>query len=252
MNIALIQTSIIWENVDANINRYTPLIEKCEGADLILLPETFCTGFSMRPELFAIETETKIVPWLISLSNKTGAAITGSAMREEAGKYYNTLYFVKPDGELHRYDKRHLFTPGEESAHYSKGKERLIVEWRGWRICPLICYDLRFPVFSRNDKAYDLLIYVANWPAVRDYAWQQLLKARAIENQTYVVACNRTGSEPGGMEYKGNSCIVNYMGEDIGFGDKEDVFMFTLNKEPLMEFRTRFPVLDDMDSFTIH
>jgi predicted amidohydrolase len=175
----------------------------------------------------------------------------GSFMHFDQGKYYNALAFVNPEQEIQWYYKRHLFSPGDESKHYSAGKDRLVIDYKGWRICPLICYDLRFPVYSRNNCGIDLMVYVANWPQKRNYAWQQLLKARAIENQTYVVACNRIGQDGNGVDHIGNSGIINYLGEEIGFGSDYKVFQFYLNKVSLDEYRLQFPVLDDADQFEL-
>lgn len=251
LNISVVQTNLYWEDVNANLQHLESKIAAIRNCDLIVLPEMFSTGFSMRPELFARESGTKSLEWLLRMSRETGAAVCGSMMRCEGDLYYNALAFVTPEGRVDWYNKRHLFSPGEESLHYSKGHKRLIINWKGWKICPLICYDLRFPVFSRNTCNYDLLIYVANWPAARNYAWQQLLKARAIENQCYVVACNRTGEDGNGVAHSGNSCIVNYMGEEIGFGDKNSVYNFNLSGAGLEDYRRRFPVLEDRDDFTL-
>ncbi len=251
LNISVVQTDLFWEDIDTNLSNIGSMIENISGCDLFILPEMFTTGFSMRPELFAADSGEKAQFWMHEMSKKLNAAVCGSVMTREADKFYNTFYFVEPDGKVQLYNKRHLFSPGDESKHYSKGEQRLIVNYKGWRICPQICYDLRFPVFSRNNVAYDMLIYVANWPSKRNYAWQQLLKARAIENQCYVIACNRIGSDGSGMEYIGNSCIVNYMGEEIGFGQDKKVYRFNIHKEPLDKFRQEFPVLDDMDTFTL-
>ncbi len=251
LNITVLQTDIVWENIDANLARYESQLAQIEGCDLMVLPEMFSTGFSMRPEQLAVEAGNKSIAWMVSLSKQTGSAICGSTMMEVDGKYFNTLAFVTPDGVVQYYDKRHLFSPGDESNHYTAGKDKLIVEYKGWKICPLICYDLRFPVFSRNTEGYELLIYVANWPEKRNFAWQQLLKARAIENQTYVVACNRIGNDGNGVSHIGNSSIINYLGEELGFGNKAGVFSFVIQKEGLLQSREQFPVLSDMDDFKL-
>jgi predicted amidohydrolase len=251
LNFTVVQTHLYWEDVDANLAHFSMKLEAIAQTDLIILPEMFSTGFSMKPEKLASESRDKTLDWMKAVSKEKQAAVTGSFMNEEDGKYYNTLAFVKPDGDISFYHKRHLFTPGDEARHYSKGNERLIVEYKGWKICPLICYDLRFPVFSRNNVGYDLLIYVANWPEKRNYAWQQLLKARAIENQCYLIACNRIGEDGTGMNHIGNSCIVNFMGEEIGFSNEDQCYSFNLSKQPLDDFRKQFPVLDDRDDFKL-
>lgn len=252
LNVVVVQADLIWEDPNENLRLMENLLKKVSGCDLVVLPEMFLTGFSMRPEILADEVSTLSLQWMKQTAARLNAAVTGSMMLEEDGRYYNALAFVTPEGDISWYKKRHLFSPGHESLHYSPGKERLIAEFRGWRICPLICYDLRFPVYSRNDCNYDLLIYVANWPEARNYAWQQLLRARAIENQCYVVACNRVGRDGNGVEHAGNSCIVNYMGEDIGFGNEQGVYQFNLVAEPLKTHRQSFPVLLDRDGFTLN
>ena len=251
INIAVVQTHLYWEDVDANLQHFETKIEGIKDCDLIVLPEMFSTGFSMKPEALAHESTEKTRTWILRMSAKLNAAIMGSFMLHEQGKYYNALASVTPNQEIKWYYKRHLFSPGDESKHYSAGKERLVVDYKGWRILPLVCYDLRFPVFSRNTEGIDLTVYVANWPQKRNHAWQQLLKARAIENQTYVVACNRIGQDGNGVDHIGNSGIINYLGEEIGFGSDDKVFQFYLNKVSLDEYRLEFPVLDDMDSFTL-
>jgi omega-amidase len=251
INIAVVQTHLYWEDVEANLAHFESKIEGIRDCDLIVLPEMFSTGFSMKPELLAKESSEKSLAWLLRMSAKLNAAIMGSIMHEDAGNYYNALAFVQPDGGVQWYYKRHLFSPGAESNHYSAGKERLVIDYKGWRICPLICYDLRFPVFSRNTEQFDALIYVANWPAQRSYAWQQLLKARAIENQCYVIACNRLGIDGNGVEHKGDSAIINYLGEEIGFSNDDKVFQFNLNKASLIQYRIDFPVLEDRDDFNL-
>jgi predicted amidohydrolase len=251
INIAVVQTHLHWEDVDANLDHIETKIAGVKECDLIVLPEMFSTGFSMRPEALAVESTEKTKPWLLRMSAQLNSAIMGSFMLKEQDKYYNALAFVTPNQEIQWYYKRHLFSPGEESKHYTAGNERLLIDYKGWRILPLICYDLRFPVFSRNTDGIDLMVYVANWPQIRNYAWQQLLKARAIENQTYVVACNRIGQDGNGVDHIGNSGIINYLGEEIGFGPDDKVFQFYLNKVSLDEYRVQFPVLDDRDSFKL-
>lgn len=251
LNITLVQTTLHWEQIDANLQHFSKKLEPVQNTDLIILPEMFTTGFSMQPAKFAKESSEKGLQWMKDMATQKNAAVTGSLMFEDEGKFYNTLFFVLPDGSYQRYDKRHLFSLAEENNYFSKGKNRLIVDYKGWKICPLICYDLRFPVFSRNTNNYDLLIYVANWPEKRQYAWQQLLKARAIENQTYVVACNRIGPDGNGIAHKGGSAIINYLGEEIGFDTEDDIFQFNLFRENQDQFRKDFPFLNDRDNFEI-
>lgn len=252
LNITVVQTTLLWEDVEGNLAHFGNKLKTIQNTDLIVLPEMFTTGFSMQPEKFAKASSEKGLLWMKQMAADKQCAVMGSLMHEDNGKYYNALFFVEADGKTHRYNKRHLFSPGDESNHYTKGSERLIVNYKDWRICPLICYDLRFPVFSRNTDNYDLLIYVANWPEKRQYAWQQLLKARAIENQSYIVACNRLGLDGNDVAHKGGSAIINYMGEEIGFDNEDDVFQFNLYKESQTAFRQQFPFLEDRDTFEIH
>lgn len=251
LNFTVAQTKLFWEDIHANLAHFSLKLENVNETDLIILPEMFSTGFSMRPEDLAEESGRLSQDWMKNLAIEKQCAVMGSFMHVEDGKYYNALAFVTPDEPTKYYYKRHLFTPGDEAKHYTAGKERLIIDYKGWKICPMICYDLRFPVFSRNDVGYDVLIYVANWPEKRNYAWQNLLKARAIENQSYVIACNRIGEDGNGVNHIGNSCIVNFMGEEIGFGDEDKCYQFNLSKAPLEAFRKEFPVLGDMDRFQV-
>jgi omega-amidase len=252
INISVVQTKLFWESVDENLSHFTNLISTIEGCDLIILPEMFTTGFSMLPELYAEESTTKGIEWMKSMAITKQSALCGSLMYKDTSNcFYNTFVFVTPNQDISFYHKRHLFSPGAESEHYTRGKEKVLIDFKGWKICPQICYDLRFPVFSRNTEGYDLLIYVANWPEKRNYAWQTLLKARAIENQCYVVACNRLGEDGNGVNHIGNSCIINYMGEEIGFENKDKVYQFNLNKASLLQYRQDFPILNDRDFFEI-
>ncbi|MCC6818762.1 MAG: amidohydrolase [Bacteroidia bacterium] len=252
LNFTVVQTKLYWEDIDANLAHFSMKLEQVIGTDMIILPEMFSTGFSMNADKLAEESASKSLEWMKEKSKDLNSAIMGSFMNVENGKFYNTLAFVRPDGHVETYHKRHLFSPGEESKYYTKGQERLIIEYKGWKICPMICYDLRFPVFSRNDVNYDVLVYIANWPEKRNYAWQQLLKARAIENQCYVIACNRIGEDGQGVNHIGNSAIINYMGEEIGFGNEDQSYSFNLSQEPLFAMRKQFPVLEDRDEFKIN
>jgi omega-amidase len=251
LNFTVVQTELFWEDIDANLLHLSDKLNDIEGTDLVILPEMFTTGFSMRPEMFARKSTEKGIAWMQHMAFQKNAAVMGSIMHEQDGAYYNALVFVAPGQDPLFYFKRHLFSPGEEPAHYTKGSERLLIQYKGWKICPLICYDLRFPVFSRNTDNYDVLVYVANWPEKRNYAWQQLLRARAIENQCYVIACNRLGEDGNGVNHIGNSGIINYMGEEISFGQDDKVFRFNLDKSSLLDYRKQFPVLEDRDAFTL-
>jgi omega-amidase len=251
LNISVVQTKLFWEDIDANLKHFESKIIEIQDCDLFVLPETFSTAFSMNPKKLAKESSEKTLPWMKKMAMMKDAAILGSFIWEEDGHYYNACAVVFPDEKVNWYFKRHLFSLGDEDKVFTKGEKRLVFEYKGWRICPLICYDLRFPVFSRNTEDFDMLIYVANWPEKRNYAWQSLLKARAIENQVYLVACNRIGEDGNGVNHVGNSCIINYLGEEIGFGNEDKVYQFNLNKEPLLKFRQDFTFLADMDSFQL-
>lgn len=251
LNFTVVQTTLAWEDTDANLEHFSGKLNGVESTDVIVLPEMFTTGFSMNPEKYARESTDKALPWMQSIAEDKQAAVLGSIMHEQDGRYYNAMVYATPGNKPQFYFKRHLFSPGDEGQHYSRGEHKLVVDYKGWKICPLVCYDLRFPVFSYNTEGYDVLIYSANWPAKRNYAWQQLLKARAIENQAYVIACNRVGDDGNGVEHIGNSGIINFMGEEIGFGHEDRVFQFNLSKEPLDDYRRQFPVLDDRDHFVL-
>lgn len=250
LKVQVFQQELVWEDVDANLLAFERALMDSSSADLALLPEMFSTGFSMRPEQMADGTG-KVLNWMIAQSQKHSRALCGSTMVEQGGLFYNRLYFVKPNGEYQQYDKRHLFTMGEEPAHFTAGKERILIDYLGWKILPLICYDLRFPVFSRNDIGYDILIYVANWPEKRAHHWNSLLQARAIENQSYVLACNRIGLDGHVNSHSGDSSIIDYKGEILAKGANETVVLeAVISHSELTEAREKFPVLADADSFS--
>lgn len=253
MKIALIQTSLAWESPMENRSH---LAQKITGfmqdVDLIVLPEMFSSGFTMNPEAVAETMDGETVLWLQHLAKAKDCAITGSLVIEEKGNYYNRLVFVYPSGEIKWYDKHHLFTLAGEDKFYTAGQEKLIVEYKGFKICPLICYDLRFPVFSRNVEDYDLLIYVANWPRVRVSAWDILLKARAVENVSYAVGVNRVGKDENNHEYNGHSQVVDFLGHYVLEPQEADgVFIIHLDKERLLETRSRLAFLNDRDQFKL-
>ena len=254
LNISIVQTQLHWEKIADNISHFDELLKKIENTDLIILPEMFSTGFSMKPESFAEKMDGSAVNWMIAAAKKKNACITGSLIIEEKGKYFNRLVWVSPEGKVSHYDKRHLFTMGNEQEHYAKGNEKLMVKIGDWNICPLVCYDLRFPVWARNTKPhYDLLIYVANWPDLRRHPWKTLLTARAIENQSYVVGVNRIGKDANGVEHAGDSCVIDAKGQWISTTGpyKESVETVTISRAELLEFREKFPVLNDGDDFTL-
>jgi omega-amidase len=253
MKVALIQTSLIWENPLENRSHLAQKINGfMEDVDLIVLPEMFSTGFTMNPSAVAETMQGETVSWLQHLAKAKNAAITGSLIIKENGNYYNRLVFVFPNGDLKSYDKKHLFTMAGEDKVYTAGTDKLIVDYKGFRICPLVCYDLRFPVFSRNIEDYDLLIYVANWPKPRVNAWDILLKARAVENLCYTIGVNRTGIDDNNHEYVGHSQVVDFLGNYlVESQETEGVFMVELNKEKLLETRKKLAFLDDSDKFEI-
>lgn len=254
LRIALVQTALHWEAPETNRSMLEKRIAPLEGeADLVVLPEMFTSGFTMNASAVAEPMNGPTLEWLQACSLKYGFAITGSYVVMEDGQYFNRLVWVCPEGNTAHYDKRHLFRLSGEHLTYQAGISPLIVAWRGWRICPLICYDLRFPVYSRNVEGYDLLLYVANWPQARRQHWQKLLPARAIENQCFTAGINRIGQDGNGLQYVGDSCLIDFQGEAlVSCGSEEKIAVFTLDLRSLRDFRERLPFLGDADSFTLH
>ena len=261
MNITLVQTALHWEDVEKNLSHFDALLNSVSArTDLIVLPEMFSTGFTMNPEKLAEESPGPALKWLIAKAKEKNCVITGSISVKDNGSCYNRLYWVEGNGTVLHYDKRHLFRMAKEDQHYISGTKKIITSIRDWKICPLVCYDLRFPVWSRNQYdlktntwTYDALLYVANWPAVRSYAWKQLLIARAIENQCYVIAVNRIGKDGNGFEHSGDSVVINPRGEIISEIERnqESVFSMNLDKNYLEAFRKDFPVGLDGDIFDL-
>ncbi len=261
MRISIVQSSLHWENPEANREMFAQkLAPLCGHTDLVVLPEMFTTGFSMNTQLLAEPMDGKTLNWLKEMSGNLNAAVTGSFICTAGGYFYNRLIFMRPDGSFDFYDKKHLFSLANENEHYAAGKKRLSVEWLGWRICPLICYDLRFPAWSRNTLGsivtgltpyYDLLIYVANWPNRRAHHWRSLMTARAIENQSFVVGVNIAGFDGNGFEYTGDSAIVDYSGQPlVQISDgKEDILTLEISLEALHAYREQLPFLQDGDLF---
>jgi predicted amidohydrolase len=253
MKVALIQSSLFWENPIANRNYFEEKINAItEKVDLIVLPEMFTTGFSMNPKNLAETMQGETISWLQSLAKAKNSAITGSLVIKENNNFYNRLVFVFPSGEIQFYDKRHLFTLAGEDKVYTSGEEKLIVDYLGWKIFPLVCYDLRFPVFARNVDDYDLLIYVANWPKPRINAWDILLKARSVENMCYTIGVNRIGFDASKFEHVGHSQAIDFLGNYIlEPQETEDVFIVELNQEKLLETRKKLGFLNDRDAFEL-
>lgn len=253
MKVALIQTTLVWEDAQANRDHFTQLIQSVqEPVDLFVLPEMFTTGFTMQPQQVAEGMHDDTVKWIQNMANKSQSAICGSVVIKEQNNCYNRFIFVRPSGEIQTYDKRHLFTLAGEDQNYLAGHDRLIIDYLGFKICPLVCYDLRFPVFSRNTVDYDLLIYVANWPKPRVNAWDILLRARAVENMCYVVGVNRTGSDANGHDYVGHSQVVDFLGDYlVAPQETEGIYVIELQKEPMLETRKKLAFLNDRDAFTV-
>ncbi len=253
MKIALVQSTLLWENPKENRNYFEQKINSItENVDLIVLPEMFTSGFTMNPKAAAETMKGETVLWLQALAKAKNSAITGSLVIQENDNFYNRLVFIFPSGEIKTYDKKHLFTLAGEDKTYTSGIQKLIIEYKGFKICPLICYDLRFPVFARNTEDYDVLIYVANWPKPRINAWDALLKARAIENMCYTIGVNRIGEDPNKHTYPGHSQMIDFLGDYlIEPQENEGVFITTLNKNTLLEARQKFGFLNDRDAFTM-
>ncbi|MNS04017.1 2-oxoglutaramate amidase [compost metagenome] len=253
MKVALIQSSIVWENPKLNRKYYEETINGIVGSvDLIVLPEMFTTGFTMNPQLVSETMQGETVVWLQTLAKAKKSAITGSLIIEENGQFFNRLVFVFPSGEMQYYDKKHLFTLAGEDRIYSRGRKKNIIDYLGWKICPLVCYDLRFPVFSRNTEDYDLLLYVASWPKPRINAWDILIRARAVENMCYTIGVNRNGLDNNNFEYIGHSQVVDFLGNYVlEPQETEGVFMVELSKEKMIETRNKLGFLNDRDSFEL-
>lgn len=248
MKVTVLQKNIIWADPQSNVIRADEAIDNNPGSDLYILPEMFSTGFCTQPEGIAESADSETLSWMKTKAAQIDAAIAGSIAVHEDGKYYNRFYFVKPDGTVATYDKKHLFTFGGEDKHFTAGTERVIVTYMGVRILLEICYDLRFPIWARNRKDYDMIIYVASWPTPRVEAWKALLTARAIENQCYVAGVNRVGSDPSNA-YSGGTRIVDPYGKIMAECEDEKEMEVTadVDMEVLDAFRKKFPVLNDAD-----
>ncbi len=253
LNITIVQSNLVWENIDSNLENFSKKTAKIQNSDLIILPEMFNTGFSMNSKKLAEKPNGKSLKWLINLAKEKKSAVIASLIIEENQEFFNRLYFILPNGDLHFYNKRHLFRMANEHNFYSPGTEELIINYKNWRIKPLVCYDLRFPVWARNKNNYDLLIYIANWPERRNEAWKILLKARAIENQSYVVGVNRVGTDANDVIFSGDSAVINPKGEVISKtkAHEEKVENIEISLSELNKFKEKFPAFIDADNFEI-
>lgn len=252
--VAGIQAPLIWENPSENRGYFDEKIKSLPtNIDLVVLPEMFTSGFTMNPERVSEKMNGVTISWMQKLASKKNMAITGSLVIEEHENYYNRLVFVHPSGEINYYDKRHSFTLAGEHEKYVSGKKKTMIHYKGWNICGLICYDLRFPVWARNTENYDLLIYMANWPITRIKAWDTLLKARAIENMSYTIGVNRIGADDNHYHYSGNSLIVDYLGTQIAYlqQHEEGIIVSKINKKDQDTTREKLGFLKDKDSFSI-
>lgn len=257
LTITTIQANLHWENKTANLQMLQEKINSIqEKTEIVVLPEMFSTGFSMKPEQLGETMEGETVQWMKRIAASKKIILTGSVIIEEKGNYYNRLIWMLPNGQYGYYDKRHRFAFAGEDEHYTAGNKRLIASVKGWKINLLVCYDLRFPVWARQQQTegmeYDILIYVANWPERRSHAWKTLLQARAIENQAYVVGVNRVGDDGNNIHYSGDSMIIDPLGEVLyQKKEDEDIFTITLEKSHLDTVREKFPFWKDADSFKI-
>ena len=249
------QSELVWENPEANILHFTSLLDKVRknATHLILLPEMFASGFTMNAKAVAQPMNGNAVTWMKHTAVKKNAVVCGSLVISEKGKFYNRLIWAQPDGEVLHYDKRHLFAMAREHKTYTGGKKRLTVKLNGWNVCPLVCYDLRFPVWSRSRGDIDLLVYVANWPSRRSYAWRQLLIARAIENQCFVAGLNRVGLDGNNFPHSGDSVVLDPLGMPVSkiAPEKESVTTISISFKQLAELRKHFPVHNDADNFKL-
>ena len=258
LRVALVQTDLHWQDKTANLAMLEEKIWSLkDSCDLIVLPEMFPTGFSMDSATLAEPMNLQVHKWMKQLAAQTGSVITGTVIISEGGNYYNRLLWVEPDGNTQSYDKRHLFRMANEDASFAPGEQLPIFSLKGWKICPQICYDLRFPVWARNhwnsgNAAYDLLFYVASWPTARISAWDTLLPARAIENLSYCLGVNRVGIDGNQIAYTGHSAAYDFKGERlVDLGEKDQIQVVSLSRSSLEEYRSKFPAWKDADNFTL-
>ena len=259
LSITILQSNLVWEDTEANLNNFGSKLNQIDNpADLIVLPEMFSTGFSINPKKIAEKPDGRTFCWMQEKAVEFNCVVTGNVLIDDNGKYFNRLFWVRPDGSFDYYDKRHLFRLGEEYKVFSAGQKRVVFELNGWKVFPQICYDLRFPVWSKNrylnnQYEFDLMIYVANWPEVRSYAWKQLLIARAIENQAYVVGVNRVGNDGKQIPHSGHSLILDFKGQILARAKphKEETITTKISHAEMKNFREQFTVGLDWDGFEI-
>lgn len=252
LRVSLLQDTIVPNDPEANLDHFASLLSEPLSSDLIVLPEVFTTGFCAGARRYAEEVDGRAYEWMSQIASIQSAVITGSLVVKEGGDYVNRMVWMRPDGTYSHYDKRHLFRMAGEHLRYRMGMERIVVEHKGWRILPLVCYDLRFPVWSRNRNDYDLAIFVANWPQTRALHWNALLQARAIENLSYVVGVNRVGTDEAGQLYSGDSTIIAPDGRLLATSQNACILTETLSHAELTAYRDRFPAHLDMDDFTLN
>lgn len=254
LRLSILQSSLVWEDVEANLLAFSDKFKDLNSkVDLVVMPEMFASGFTMKAKEKIAESYNNVLVWMLEASKTGTFVLMGSTIYCENDKYYNRFLVTHPDGRIEHYDKRHLFSMGTENNHFTSGKDYIIVDVKGWRVRPFVCYDLRFPVWCRNTDAYDIAVFSANWPEARREAWITLLKARAIENQAYVVGVNCVGTDGNKLRYSGDTAIYNYLGEkEISCEpNKDSIATKEISYEKLMTFRKDFPVLNDMDNFEI-
>lgn len=254
LNLTFLQSHLVWEDVSANLKAFSAKLNQLKNpTDVVVLPEMFTTGFSMNSKILAEKMDGKSVTWMQMQSKKLQAVVLGSLIIEENDQFFNRLVVAFPNGDLKQYNKHHLFTLSGEDKAYTSGQERLQFNYKGWKICPLICYDLRFPLWARNTANYDLLIYIASWPKTRIDAWDTLLKARAIENMSYVLGVNRVGTDGAQLEYPGHSAVYNCLGAKLTSTNEnqEAVLSISLDKNQLVTTRNQLNFLNDRDHFKI-
>ncbi len=254
LRVSIVQSDLIWEHPTANKAHFSNIVAPLANTtDLIVLPEMFTTGFSMNAQGFSETQNGATLQWLISTSKLLNSAIVGTIIIKDGANFYNRLLFVTPLGQVHTYDKKHTFTLAGEHRVFTSGDRRIFIDYLGFKICPLICYDLRFPVWARNNVGYDILLYTANWPQKRMKAWDTLLQARAIENMSYCIGVNRIGKDGNGHQYLGHSAVYDALGKQLSTKDNEIAFIqtITLDKHHIQTTRETLPFLDDADGFIL-